>query len=445
MSQDLSKYGYPYQVKVLTGMLTDMTFLSKSIDVLRDEYFDTEELQWLSSTLKKYFVKYHKLPTLAVLKQRIESITNPNFKEEVETLLHDVWSEIGSSDLSDIQEHIMEFCRDQDLRELFFNSPEIIENKEYEVFISKFNEILRRSDLENEEIHTYIDGIQDRYSELSRKVIPTGHVALDEIMKGGLGAGELGVVAGPGGSGKSWLMQTFSSNAIQLGHRVLYVSLELAKHYVEIRHDMLLMHMNEMDIRANLDVLKQKIDGLTGELDVRWYPTRKFTVNKLKSILDKMRILQHFPDMIVIDYPDLMKIIDNGKKRKDELLQELYEELRGVAGEYQVPIWVGSQTRRSSLKLDEIDADELSESMGKHFTADFMMSISRKNEDKTAKTARFTIIKNRLGVDGITFNGKMDTTNGIIDIYKLKTSRKVLASPESATRKRLAEVWEEIK
>ena len=51
-------------------------------------------------------------------------------------------------------------------------------------------------------------------------------------------------------------------------------------------------------------------------------------------------------------------------------------------------------------------------------TADFVISLSRKLEDKTAGTGRWHIIKNRFGPDGITFPSKMNASNGHIEIYE---------------------------
>ena len=54
-------------------------------------------------------------------------------------------------------------------------------------------------------------------------------------------------------------------------------------------------------------------------------------------------------------------------------------------------------------------------------TADFVVSLSRKIEDKAAGTGRWHVIKNRFGPDGITLPSKMNASNGQIDIYDWAT------------------------
>ena len=50
-----------------------------------------------------------------------------------------------------------------------------------------------------------------------------------------------------------------------------------------------------------------------------------------------------------------------------------------------------------------------------------MVSVSRKVEDKIANTSRFHVIKNRFGIDGVTFPASMNTNIGKIQIYESTT------------------------
>ena len=106
----------------------------------------------------------------------------------------------------------------------------------------------------------------------------------------------------------------------------------------------------------------------------------------------------------------------HGKEVRLEL-GNIYEDLRGLAGEYEIPVWTASQANRSALEDDIIGAEKIAESYSKIMTADFVLSLSRKIEDKLANTGRWHVIKNRFGPDGITFPSKMNASNGQIDIH----------------------------
>jgi replicative DNA helicase len=120
--------------------------------------------------------------------------------------------------------------------------------------------------------------------------------------------------------------------------------------------------------------------------------------------------------LVIIDYADLLKLGTNQNMRKDELLQELYEEMRGMAGEFGVPIHTASQVNRQFSNDDVIESGGIAESFGKMFTADFVASISRKSKDKLNNSARVHIIKNRLGPDGMTFPEYINTAKAEIQI-----------------------------
>jgi hypothetical protein len=92
-----------------------------------------------------------------------------------------------------------------------------------------------------------------------------------------------------------------------------------------------------------------------------------------------------------------------------------------MAGEFDIPIWTASQANRSSLEEDVIDASKVAEDYSKVMTADFVMSVSRKVEDKIANTGRVHVIKNRFGVDGITFPANINTNTGLIEVYEAST------------------------
>ena len=124
--------------------------------------------------------------------------------------------------------------------------------------------------------------------------------------------------------------------------------------------------------------------------------------------------------MVIVDYADIMKSTQHFNEKRHQL-GHIYEELRGMAGEFDVPVWTASQANRSALEEDVIGAEKVSEDYSKVMTADFVMSMSRKVEDKIANTGRFHVIKNRFGPDGITFPATINTNTGFIQIYETNT------------------------
>ncbi len=114
--------------------------------------------------------------------------------------------------------------------------------------------------------------------------------------------------------------------------------------------------------------------------------------------------------MIIVDYADLLRPHTHYKEKRNEL-ESIYESLRGIAQEFQCPLWTASQTNRSGLNAEVVTMESISEAFNKCFVADFICSISRTIKDKNANTARMFIAKNRNGPDGLVFPMFMDTSN----------------------------------
>tara|TARA_Y100001973_G_scaffold105923_1_gene181000 strand:- start:3286 stop:3759 length:474 start_codon:yes stop_codon:yes gene_type:complete len=152
--------------------------------------------------------------------------------------------------------------------------------------------------------------------------------------------------------------------------------------------------------------------------------------------------------MVVVDYGDILRDTSNSREVR-HALGNIYEDLRGLAGEFDIPIWTASQANRSALDEDVIEAQKVSESYQKIMTADFVVSLSRKVEDKIANTGRFHVIKNRFGPDGITYPAKVNTNNGAVEIFESdsvggKEQQKKIDNRDNVMKKMLASKYEDL-
>jgi hypothetical protein len=158
----------------------------------------------------------------------------------------------------------------------------------------------------------------------------------------------------------------------------------------------------------------------------------------------------HEPDLILVDYADLLRDVGTADAAVRHQLGNIYEDLRGLSGEFQIPVWTASQSNRSSLEDEVIGAEKIAESYAKIMTADFVMSLSRKIEDKIANTGRVHVIKNRFGQDGMTYPLTMNTSIGKLDVYDSASSsgqaeQKKQDNGNEYTRKLLAQKYESFK
>ncbi|HAI39149.1 MAG TPA: hypothetical protein DCM40_14025 [Maribacter sp.] len=147
------------------------------------------------------------------------------------------------------------------------------------------------------------------------------------------------------------------------------------------------------------------------------YPTKSASTNTIRASLDKLLKREKKVDLIIIDYADILKPTTNYKEKRNQL-ESIYEELRGIAKEYECPIWTASQTNRTGLNQAVITMEAISEAFNKCFVSDFICTISRTKEDKTANTGKMYVAKNRNGPDGMVFPLLFDTSNVKIEVLE---------------------------
>ena len=413
----LTQFGHVFQAKIISSLLSDKKFLQTICDILKSSYFDSDANKWLVGTIIGYFFEYKTAPTLEVMKVKVDEMDNEILQVSVVDNLKESWRNVESTDLKFVQEQTLEFCRNQVMKNAIMDSVDLIEVGQYDQ-IKKIVDEAMKAGSDRDLGHDYIVGIEERLTKSTRDTVKTGWDPIDEVMDGGLGKGELGVVVAPAGIGKTWCLQNIGANSVKNGLNVVHYTLELNQNYVGLRYDTVFSGVTTSDIKYYQDDVKKKIDALKGTLLIKYFPTKSASVQTLTAHLSQIEIQGVKPDLVLVDYADILKGVGSEKRH---VLENIYEDLRGLAGEIECPIWTASQANRSSLEEEVIDATKVAEAYSKVMIADFVVSVSRKVEDKIANTSRFHVIKNRFGIDGITFPSSMNTNIGKIQIYESTT------------------------
>ena len=450
MTDKLSEYGWGFQVKVIAAMFTDRLFLQQISDIIQPDYFESDANSWLLEVILTHFLEYKAPPSKDVLKVKLTELSDDGPESILKTAileqLKDVFRYMESDDLSFVKDEILKFCKNQKMKQAIMESVPLLQQGNYDQIKINMDNAMKAGADTNIGLD-YKLNISARYSEAARHTITTGWDVIDDLMDGGLAEGELGVVMAPAGIGKSWLLINIGANAIKAGHTVIHYTLELNENYVGQRYDSVLTGINAQSLKNHQETVEEKMQQLRGDLIVKYFPTKSVGVMGLKAHLEKTIMMGKKPDLVIVDYGDLLKI--NAKKDKHEALEELYEELRGMAGEYSIPLWTASQAGRSALEEDVIEADKIASSYGKVMVADFLMSLSRKVEDKMSGTGRGHVIKNRFGPDGITLPSKINTNNGQFQFFEPQTTQgkqttQVMKSGENIMKKNLAQKFKDL-
>ena len=428
----LSKYGQSFQSKVVSALLTDGKFLDTISEVATSKFFENDANKWIVSEILLYHEDYKKPPTLDVFKGQLAKLDNEILKKTVVEQLRHVFTQIGNVDLDYIKNEFTNFCINQNLKGVILQSVDLLKAGNYDRIkdlVDKATKIGNDTDLGTD----YIESFEDRVTELKRNVVPTNWQPINDLMDGGLGPGELGVVVAPSGVGKTWILTALGASAVRQGLSVVHYSLELSEHYVGQRYDTVFSKIPSANIKERKNEVREKIKSLKGNLLIKYFPPKGVSSKKVAQHIDKMIANDNKPDLIIIDYADLL--LSHSNKTDSTYAEQggVYIDLRGLSGEYGIPIWTASQTNRSAIDSEVIEADKISDSYAKVMNADFIMSWSRKSKDKLNNTARCHVMKNRFGPDGITFPCKMDTNTGFIEVYDGTSAEGMLSTKESAS------------
>ena len=416
MSEKLTQFGTSFQSKIIASLLSDMKFIQTISDILNPSMFDSDSNKWLVKTIKDYYYEYKKQPTLEVIKYKIDEIDNDILKVGVVDKLREVWKNVEATDLEFVQSETLDFCKNQTLKGAILDSVELLENKDYDGIKSIIDEAMKAGTTRDLG-HDYIPSLDLRLEESARTTVTTPWDVINDVMDGGLGAGELGVIVAPAGIGKSWTLHALGADTVRIGKTIIHYTLELNENYVGLRYDSIFSGVTTANIKYYKEDVKSKISKLPGKLLIKYFPTKAASVQTIGAHLKQIELSGTKPDMVIVDYADILMPTGNFREKR-HALGNIYEDLRGLAGELEIPIWTASQANRSALEEDVIGADKVAEDYSKVMTADFVMSMSRKVEDKIANTGRFHVIKNRFGIDGVTYPATINTNIGQVQIFE---------------------------
>ena len=414
--EDFSQFGKSFQENMCQLILLDRPFADQIKEVLDNDFLELNYLRVFVRKIFDYKDKFKTHPSVEIMTTVLRTeMTAEN--ELVQKQVRDFFARMLRTDVQDsdyIKTTSIDFCKKQVLKSAILKSVPLLKRSSFEQVQQLINEAMKLG-TNNDHGYLYIKDFEKRFEIKTRNPITTGWKIIDGLCKGGLGIGELGVVIAPTGAGKSMALVHLGSQAIKEGKKVIHYTLELADTVVASRYDSCITGINLQDLFNKKDEIFEEVKDLEGQLIVKEYPTKSASISTIHNHLERLKQHGTSPDMIIVDYADLLRSkLKNEEKRHQ--LESIYEELRGMAQEYECSVWTASQTNRSGLNAEVITMEAISEAFNKCFVADFIFSLSRTVEHKAENGGRMFIAKNRNGPDGIVYPIYMDTSNVKIDV-----------------------------
>ena len=395
---------------ILRNLLTDEKYMRKVLPFIKPDYFQGV-YRSLFKEAGKYVAKYNKLPTSETLVIELQEVST--WGDEQYQMAMDIVPQLFTTEVID-QDWLLDatekWCQDRALYNAVMESISIIDGKHESLTKNALPDILSKAlgvSFDKNVGHDYIENVEERFEfyHTEEDRIPFDLDLFNKITKGGVPNKTLNICLAGTGVGKSLFMCHLASAALTEGRNVLYITMEMAEERIAERIDANLLNV-PIDQLENLskDMFTSKVEDIarktTGKLIVKEYPTGSAHTGHFRALLNELKLKKQFePDVIFVDYLNIcassrMKGM-GGAINSYTYIKAIAEELRGLAVEFEVPVFSATQTTRSGYSNTDVGLEDTSESFGLPATADLMFALISTEELERDGQIMVKQLKNR--------------------------------------------------
>ena len=438
--------GNTFQIQLINQLILNKDFARAIVDVLDSKYFDNQYFKIITQMIKEYYIKYESVPTFETLDQltRSEISSDSARKIVLDTLIQ--IRDVSFEGHQFVIEKALKFCKQQELQKVMTKAQKIIDKGDFESYDQleeMVNKALQVGEIEEGEhdVFTNLDQVLD---EDYRHPIPMGIIGIDNLLKGGLAKGELGVILAPTGVGKTTVLTKICNHAFNLGYNVLQIFFEDNPKIIQRKHFTLWTGIAPDELSFHKDVVMEKVrdikENTTNKLILKKYASDTLTMNQIKNQIRKMIAEGTKIDMISLDYIDCVVPDKNlGDEWKSE--GSVMRGFEAMCHELDVAGWTATQGNRSSISSDVVTTDQMGGSIKKAQVGHVIITVAKSLQQKEMKLATIAITKSRIGRDGIVFeNCKFDNELMEIDTESSVTFLGLEEQKEERNRNRVNEL-----
>ena len=412
--------GFSFQQSLIKTIVEDKKYAESIIDVLETKFFENASFKFIIENIKELYKTYSRIPDYNTLAQKI--MAEGGNKDSSKVHLDTLEAIKNNEDQIDyVKDTALNFCKQQNLKRELKSVQNIIESGEFEAY-NKIEQIIQKAlqiGITNDEAHDVFFDIDGALEKDYRHPLPTGIVGIDNLLKGGLGIGELGIVLAPTGTGKTTLLTKFANTAYNLNYNVVQIFFEDNPGNIKRKHYTIWSDIAPDEQPEFKDLVKEKVEEAqsrsTGTLKLLKLASDNVTVSEIKNKIRKMNSDGIKVDLLVLDYVDCISSdkSTNGEEWKGE--GSVMRSLESMTGEFEMAIWTATQGNRESISSEVVTGDQMGGSIKKAQVGHVIISVAKTLQQKEMKLATIAVTKSRIGDDGIVFeNCKFD--NGMLEI-----------------------------
>ena len=404
----LNKNNERIEITILRNLIFNEDYTRKCIPFLKDIYFTKREERLLFEEINSFVEKYKNLPTRETLLIELgyrKDLNEEEVKSVKELLITLSAEEVEQQWLLDTTE---KFCKDRAVHNAVLEGIKILDKKDTKRTPEAIPHILSEAlavSFDNHIGHDYIEDADARFKfyHTKEKKYQFDLSYFNKITKGGVPSKTLNIALAGTGVGKSLFMCHCASAYLSQGLNVLYITLEMAEERIAERIDANLLDTTIDDLHAlPKDIYDSKIlkvkNKTNGQLIIKEYPTASAHSGHFRSLMNELALKKSFKaDVVFIDYLNICASarFKGGNISSYFYIKAIAEELRGLAVEFNVPIFSATQTTRTGFVSTDIGLEDTSESFGLPATADFMFALMSNEELEQLGQMKVKQLKNR--------------------------------------------------
>jgi replicative DNA helicase len=413
---------------ILQNLVKNDVYARKVIPFLKPEYFHDRNEQIVYSSINEFIIQYNSMPSKEALWLSIEKKKNITQDEYSKTnqIVNHLFESNQENTLEWLLDETENFCKEKAVYNAIMNSINIIDGKDSTPTTS-IPDILSKAlavSFDSHIGHDYTEDYLHRY-EFYHTVehrIPFDLNTFNEITGGGVPSKTLSVVMAGTGVGKSLYLCHHAAACLKQHKNVLYITCEMSEEKIAERIDANILDVTMDDLKElPLSTYEKKVKNACGDLKnkliIKEYPTATANANHFRFLLDELWMKKKFkPDIIFVDYLNICassRMKQNANTSSYNYVKAIAEELRGLAVEYNVPLFTATQTNRTGFSSTDLDMDDTSESFGLPMTADFMFALISTEELEQSNHIMVKQLKNR-------YNNKNFNTKFMVGINRAK-------------------------
>ena len=393
----------------LKNLIHNDEYARKVLPFLKEEYFTERFDKILFREIYHFITKYNNLPTKEAL-----SIELNNRKDVNETEYKTITDILGTLNKEPIdQKWLVEttekFCKDRAIHNAILGGIQILDGKDREHTPEYLPEMLSQAlsvSFDQKIGHDYLTETKERYDFYKRKEerLELDLEFFNKITRGGIPSKTLNICLAGTGVGKTMFMTHLASSILLQGKNVLYITLEMAEERIAERIDANLLNVGMSDLEElPYQMYETKINKLqsktTGKLIIKEYPTASAHTGHFKNLLNELALKKSFkPDILFVDYLNIAasaRFKAGANVNSYTYIKAIAEELRGLAVEYNIPVFSATQTTRGGFVSSDIGMEDTAESFGLPATADFMFALISSEELEQKNQILIKQLKNR--------------------------------------------------